>query len=240
MTAHHRHAWILPVAVLSILAGCAPEGTYPAPVGHYLHSPESVAQLDRVVFVELYSRDGEEAFAETMTDSVARSLTEKQLFELGVLRSSEPIYELLPLQKRNAPTYEDMLEIRRRLNCDAVLFGWVERFEPYPHMEANISLRLLDLNRGRLVWGVDHVWDTGQNSVERRIRDFYYTTSPREREPAEWRMAAMSPLAFGRFVAFEIAQTLPGANDVEPMEERIRREKRQRTVREIGEKLEDL
>jgi hypothetical protein len=223
------------------LFGCGAEGQHPAAVGHYLHSPPAVSRLNRVVFVELSdSSGGDAAFAETMTDAVCRAIRDRKLFHVDVLRQSEPVCRVLPLEKRDAYTYRDLMEMRQRLNCDAVLFGCVDRFEPYPHMEAGIYLRLLDLTRGRLVWGVDHVWDTGQKSVERRLRDFYYATAGSEQEPAEWRLALMSPRAFCRFVAFEIARTLPDPSQAEPMDRRVKHEKRRRAVAKMREKLEDL
>lgn len=236
-----RKAILLMVAgVMLATAGCGPEAKEPASIGHYLHSPESVSRLNRVVFVELGDRGGDERFAETMTDAVSRSIRSRKLFHVDVLRRSEPVVRMLPVDKRVAFTYEELMEIRRLLNCEAVLFGWVDRFSPYPHMEAGVYLRLLDLERGQLVWGVDHVWDTGEKSVERRIRDFYYAAAGGDQEPLEWRLGLVSPRAFGRFVAFEIGRTLPESEPGEPLDTRVRREKRRRVVEKVGEKLEDL
>ncbi|MGC9453860.1 MAG: hypothetical protein ACP5HU_03260 [Phycisphaerae bacterium] len=233
-------AFILAAALSAMTAGCGPEATEPAAIGHYLHSPESVSRLGRVVFVELGDRGGDEEFAQTMTDAISRSVRDRKLFHVDVLRRSEPVCRILPVDKRSALTYQEVMEMRRLLNCEAVLFGWVDRYSPYPHMETGIYLRLLDLNRGQVVWGVDHVWDTGDKSVERRIRDFYYAESADGLEPAEWRLALMSPRAFGRFVAFEIGRTLPNSESAEALDERVRREKRRRVLEEMGEKLEDL
>lgn len=230
----------LTALVSTVLNGCGPEATEPASIGHYLHSPESVSRLGRVVFVELGDRSGDERFAKTMTDAISRSIRHKKLFHVDVLRRSEPVCRILPVDKQEALTYEELMDLRRRLNCDALLFGWVDKYSPYPHMEAGIYLRLMDLDCGQLVWGVDHVWDTGEKNVERRIRDFHHATAAGGQEPAEWRMGVMSPRTFGRFVAFEIGQTLPDTGPTEPLEDRVRREKRREVIEKMGEKLEDL
>jgi len=192
------------------------------------------------VFIELADRSGHPQFAQTMTEAVCRAVREKKLFHVDVLRQSEPVCRLLPLEKRDAYSFRELMEMRQRLNCDAVLFGCVDSFQPYPHMQTGVYLRLLDLSRGELVWGVDHVWDTGRRGTERRIRDFYYASAPSGQEPAQWHLVLMSPRAFGRFVAFEIAQTLPQRPAAEPMDDRVRRGKRERTVQKVREKLEDL
>jgi hypothetical protein len=95
------------------------------------------------------------------------------------------------------------------LACDAILVGAVTQFEPYPHMQGGLYLRLVDVRTGRLIWSVDHVWDTADEKVRKRIQAFFEHELGKTDDPLKWRLATVSTQAFDRFVAYEAAGTLP-------------------------------
>jgi len=191
--------------VLMLLAGCAK----PPRIGHYLDSPQSLWRIRRVVFVELSAPDGYPRVAEETTDALFRALQEKQLFHLDVIDRTDPACQDLPLESRQAFTLAQLSAMRKSLGCDAILFGSVTGFQAYPRMRLGLYVRLLDLKDGKLVWAVDHHWDTTDKATERRIRRHFTSEMRSGYNPVRWRLGLLSPKLFQNFVADEVADTLP-------------------------------
>jgi hypothetical protein len=95
----------------------------------------------------------------------------------------------------------------------------VRDFQQMPRMHASLYLSLVDVNQGRVVWGVDHYWDTTDRLVEKRIKTFYDVRMRSGYDPMHHEIAMASPRTFAKFVAFEAAQTLtspPPVPDIPP------------------------
>jgi hypothetical protein len=193
--------------VLAAVAGCA--GTPPARgVNCWLSSRSDLRRIHRVVLVELDGDGSAPQVARSLTESLFRALQSTRLFHVDVVAATDAVCLDLPLDKREPFTIEEMAAIRRQLRCDAVLLGRVSHYQPYPHMQLGLYLRLLDLRDGKLVWGVDHVWDTTDKAVEDRIRRFFDRQMRSGWEPEHWSLVLKSPRAFRRFVAYETAGTI--------------------------------
>ena len=134
----------------------------------------------------------------------------------------------MPLGKREAFDLQDLVAMREELRCDAVLFGKITSFMSYPRMQMGLYLRLLDLRGGRVLWGADHVWDMTDKGVEYRAERYYKQNLRDVYGPADSSVMLMSPSAFQRFVAHEIAQTM--VPDVEPDPDA----RRQREAKQYG------
>lgn len=199
----------IPVAagccVLMLLAGCAK----PPKIGYYLSSPRSLWRIRRVVFVELNAPNGYPRVAEETTDALFRALQDKQLFHVDVIARTDPACQDLPLESREAYTLEQLSAMRKSLGCDAILFGAVTGFQAYPRMRLGLYIRLLNLKDGSLVWAVDHHWDTTDKATERRIRRHFSSEMRSGYNPVRWRLGLLSPKSFQKFVADEVADTLP-------------------------------
>ena len=65
---------------------------------------------------------------------------------------------------------------------------------------------------GRLLWAVDHVWDSTAKDTQEAVRAFYSDQVAHGRSDFQWQLAAVSPRAFQRYVAWETARTLPSPN----------------------------
>ena len=75
-----------------------------------------------------------------------------------------------------------------------------------------LRMQMLDLRAGRLLWSLDHVWDGTEEATTQRIQRYHTTRTPGMADPLEWRVALVSPKAFGEFVAADVARTLSPAN----------------------------
>ena len=141
-----------PIAAICLLLaaslhpGCAPEAP-PARIGYHIDSPRALLRLNRVVLVPLVGRDEHAAIAEEMTDALFKSVQDKRLFHLQALDGVLGDAEQLPVPARRPCTLRELAAMRRILRCDAVLYGWITHFRPYPGMKMGLNLRLMDLKR---------------------------------------------------------------------------------------------
>ncbi len=209
------------LALVAILAGgCAKEAVpVPARIGHHLRSDKSVLRLHRAVFITMNDRKGTPQIAEGMTNALIGAIQRRQLFHIDVLSPTDPACEGLPLDQRRGLSMKQLAQLREALKCDAVILGAVSHWQTYPRMQIGIYLRLLDLRNGLPVWVVDHIWDSTDKQTEARIREFFQKEMRSGYDPAQWRLALMSPKVFQKFVAYETANTLPSRVPLEEKEE---------------------
>ena len=202
---------LLLVALAGGAAGCfvEPAGNDEA-IGFVLSSPREVFRLRRVVFVEL-GADGvcEPGMAWDTTQALSSGIQGRRLFHVDGVRRSDPVCRDLVLDQMGAMTLDDLSRMRKALRCDAVLLGRISHFQPFPRMQLGLVLKLMDLRDGKLLWGVEHVWDTTDRQVENRIRTYFRKYVRSGYEPMDHELVLKSPRAFERFIAHEVSSTLP-------------------------------
>jgi TolB-like protein len=186
-------------------------------VGYYLADYPSVACLGRVVFIELDAGPSSPQDADAMTAALHQSIQRRQLFHVRLLNRLDPECEDLPVEAGRVLVLEDMALIREQLGCDAVLLGSIRQFDVPPRMKIGLDLRLVDLRNGRILWAVDHIWDTTEEATVDRIRDWFECNLREAYGPANAKLVLMSPDLFRKFVAYEVGQTL--RNPAEPVPE---------------------
>jgi hypothetical protein len=198
-------------ACLGLLPGCwRVAGQRPEEqIGFYLSSREDVLYLRRVVFVEL-TADGDcpSSIARDTTEAIRDAVLSKKLFHLDVVRRSDPMCRDLPLDRIGALKIEELPQIRDSLDCQAVLFGRITHFQAHPRMKMGLHLKLIELRDGKLVWGIDHVWDTADRGLEDRIRRYYHRELRSGYDPLGYDLVLTSPQAFEKFIGYEVANTL--------------------------------
>jgi hypothetical protein len=204
-------ALLAAAAGLCLLTGCRAVVEEPdEPIGFHLSSRRDVLRLRRVVFVELRPEgDCPSAICRDTTEALAHAVLDKRLFHVDIIREGDPMCRDLPLDRLGALEVQELAAIRKALNCHAVLFGRITHFQPHPRMKMGLHLKLLELRDGRLVWGIDHVWDTAERNVENRICRYFRREIRSGYEPLGPELVLKSPRAFERFVAYEVANTLP-------------------------------
>jgi len=188
---------------LVIQAGC---GSDPGPIKP-LSRP--LTGINRVVFIELAERNSYPGVAGDMTTALSHAIKARGLFGLDVIDRQDPICQAVSEVGRGGLTLEQIRKMRQTFHCDGILLGSINDFRPHPRMQLGVSLRMLDLKRGRIVWAVDHVWDTTDKAVEKRIQRFFSDRMRSGYEPMDWQIAMISPKVFQKFIAHELAETLP-------------------------------
>jgi hypothetical protein len=194
------------LGAMAALCGCSAP---PAPVCSYLSSPAELHRINRAALLELGDDSSHPFVAKEITEDLLRALQERRLFRVELLRSTDPGFGAITLRPDGRFTLQEMKQLRELLDCDAVLVGSLSSFQQFPRMQMGLRLTLLDLRNGKVIWSVDNVWDTRDRDVERRIKEFFDDRMAHRYEPVNWQIANVSTSAFEKFVAYEVAQTLP-------------------------------
>ena len=203
---------VIAVSLLMLLAGAGcdklklSECKQPS-IGYYLAPPEELQRVRSVVFFPLACSQEDTELADNLTQSLFQAVQQRRLFDIQMARRDDELCGGLE-DPSQAISLEQLSAIRARYNCDAVLVGQLYDFLPHPRMRMGLRLRLVDLKRGKLLWGVDNIWDTTDEAVLDRIRKYYCHDIPTDFKPVDWRLAIVSPREFGKFVAYESAVTL--------------------------------
>ncbi|MCK4913498.1 MAG: hypothetical protein KAI59_06565 [Planctomycetes bacterium] len=196
------------VLLLMFSAGCNNyANSNPAMSYYYLNPDKNLSALGRVAIVELDNNSSYPQISSDVTDAIFRALQKKQVFGLAIVRQNNPAWRSLQLGPDTTYTLEQLMAIRKTLNCDAVLIGSITEFNPYPPMTIGLRLKLIDLKDGQLVWGIEQVWDIADKTTENRIKNYFKKQMNSDFVPLRQQLMAVSPLKFFRFVAQETAET---------------------------------
>jgi hypothetical protein len=208
-----KTARLLAAAILS-LCGCTVVNPVVPETGHYYISPDAdFSRIGRVVVFELENQTDYANLAMEMTSAVTEALQRKHLFNLRILQQSSELWLDLQLDKTEF-TNKELLELRKRLGADGILIGRIAEYKSYPHLMTSMNLKLIDLSSGSMVWGLEQIWDSTDQSVERRMKMYYRDQIRNGFEPLGWQVLVTSPRMFHQFVADEIAQTFPHAAQI--------------------------
>ncbi len=205
-----RTTAVAAAGLAALLAGCMAR-----PYGHggwniYVHPSLASHPPARVVFLPMYNETDFPNMEEGLAEELCLAIQRRRLFHLEMPVQPPQDKGARPALNSKTFTLKDLAEMRRALGgADAVLIGSVNQARPFPRMQVGLSLRLLDLRTARLLWAVGGGCDTTDHDTQRCIETFFKRGMGRGAAPYEWQLATVSPRAFQKFVAWEVAGTLP-------------------------------
>jgi hypothetical protein len=173
-----------------------------------LNPAKDLGSVGRVAIVELDNYSRYPQISADVTNAIFQELQKKQVFSLETVAQDDPAWRSLQLDLNSTYSLEELSEIRKTMNCGAVLTGSVTEFTPYPHMAIGLRLKLLDLNDGELLWAVEQIWDSADKRTAERIRSYSRYQMQSGASAARPHLVAASPLGFINFVAYEVGKTL--------------------------------
>lgn len=195
--------------VLLVLCGCQ-SPTIPSAMAdsYYINPHKSLSTIGRVALVELENKSAYPNISTDMTDALFSAVQKQQIFGVTIVHQDNPDWRGLQDNLDSLQTLKKLLALRDTLQCNALLVGTITQYQPYPRMAVGLRLKLLDLTDGQLLWGLEQVWDSADGSIQKRIKDYFKTEQRSGFAPVQEQLVAISSLQFGKFVAFEVAQTL--------------------------------
>ena len=194
-----------------IICGCSvtmPEKAEINPLRFYRYPNANMSKIGRVVILELDNESANQNLGSDITIALAEEIQKKQIFGLDTLTKSNPKWRSIDIDQDKPITAEQLLDIHSKFNADAVLFGQVTHYRPYPRNSIGLKLKLLDCQTGQMLWAIDQVWDSTDVAIENRIQSFFNKQMRSGYEPMEWEITMLSPRIYNKYVAYEIARTL--------------------------------
>jgi len=194
--------------LMGVLCGCASGPNDPMAGSYYLNLHKEPRTLGRVALVELDNMSTYPEISRNATEALFLELQRKQLFSLARVSRDDPAWPTLQDNLDSPQALQTLLAVRERLKCDGLLVGTVTEYRPYPRLVLGLRLKLLDLTDGRLLWGLEQVWDSSDRSMQKRIQAYFKRPLGLGPVPLREQVVVVSPLEFVRFAAYETAQTL--------------------------------
>jgi hypothetical protein len=194
-----------------LTAGCSLPTSVVHPSGYfYLDKTADFSSVGKIAVLELGNDNvsGPE-LGKILTQTLADNLGKKHLFSIRTIYQTDVEWKGLNLDKAQTFSTRDMVEIRKQLNVDAILVGTVTRYHSYPQLLTALRLKLLDLRDGRLLWAIEDVWDSTDKNIEIRVKRFFDSQMRTGYQPMNWQFVINSPMAFHKFVMYEVVSTLP-------------------------------
>lgn len=206
-----RRALLLAVVLASatLHGGCQSAQNVNGMAGSfYLNPYKDLNNLGRVALVELDNNSGHPQISADLTEALFVSLQKKQVFGLTIVRQDNPDWRGLQGNLDSLQAMRQLLAMRETLKCNGLLVGTVTEYTPYPHMSLGLRLKLLDLTDGQLIWGLEQVWDSSDRNIQKRIKHYFKDDLRTGFASLREELVVVSPLKFGKFVAYEVAETL--------------------------------
>jgi hypothetical protein len=202
-------ACLLAVLLPGLFCGCESQWEKGVMAGSYYLDPyKDLRKLGRVALVELDNMSGYPEISTDMTDALFLAVQKKQIFGLSVIRQQDQDWRSLQENLDSLQVMRQLLTLQETLKCNGLLVGTVTQYQPYPHMVIALRLKLLDLTDGQILWGIEHVWDSTDKGIQKRIKAHFNDQQGSESAPLREDLVTVSALSFAKFVAFEVAETL--------------------------------
>jgi len=175
---------------------------------YYLTADKDLATVGRVDIVEFVNETRAPEIGSEMSRTVFQALQKEQIFGLRLFGLEDSEWKSLLVTPETSYSLEELQAIREALRSDAIITGTVADYQPFPHMSMSLRLSMIDLRDGKLLWAVDHTWDTADKETQERIRRYFKNEVRAGYQPLREDLVSISPIEFNKFVAYEVVQTL--------------------------------
>jgi len=197
----------------AISSGCSVYKEHVPASDFYYHNPEKdIFAIGSVAVVELNNKSNYPEISADVTEAVFQEMQKRQVFSLKVIDQIDPTWRSLQIDADSIYTLEQIISMRKTLDCDAVLTGTVTVYTPYPNLVVGLRLKLVDLSDGRLFWALEQIWDSADETTQNRIESYIQSLKRTEFETLREELVTVSSLRFFRFVAYEVAETIQSQN----------------------------
>jgi hypothetical protein len=180
---------------------------------YYINPYKDLNTLGRVALVELDDDSGYPTISADVTKALFVALQKKQIFGVTVVPHDDPEWRGLQENLDSLQALQKLLTMREMLKCNGLLVGTITEYQPYPRMAIGLRLKLVDLTDGQLLWGLEQVWDTADQSIEERVEEYTRKQTRSGAASLRQELVVVSALRFAKFVAYEVAQTLDPSDD---------------------------
>jgi len=202
---------LLMAAMLMAVSGCSvnlKKSEPIEPLKYYRYAGYKIKSIGRVVMFEMGNLSPNQQIGEEMTRAVSEEIQKKQIFGLETIYMKDPMWNSLNISADSDIPTKTLEEIQKRFKADAVIYGRIMHYRPYPRNSIGLTLKMVDCATGTVLWGIDSVWDSTDANTERRAKQFFDTEMRSGYGPEKSKIVILSPRIYNKFIAHEISQTL--------------------------------
>ena len=201
--------WRLALAALYlVIVGC---GRPAVPHSVSYRTTARANEPMRVALLPLVGVDGVGRAAHLVDEALLASIRTLGTHE-AVPVAQERARQLLPAEAiiGSAIGTEDLLRLRDALRVDAVLIGRIEQFQTYDPVAMGITVHLVSVADGAVLWSASAHLDSGRKDVQKDLRWWHERANGSGLATISgWRLAMSSPSLFSRYVADRLVETIP-------------------------------
>jgi len=175
---------------------------------YYRYGGSSLKSVGRVLMLEMENLSTNQDISRELTTALSEEIRKKQIFGLETLYHTDPKWKNLSISKNLDISMQQLSDIQSRFSVDAVLYGKVMHYRPYPRNSIGLKLKLEDCTTGQLLWAVEGVWDSTDAKIEERAKSFFSTEMRSGYDPMNWKIVMVSPRIYNKFITHEISEAL--------------------------------
>lgn len=184
----------------------------PTPAPQAYVDPALHERAQRVLVLPLSDESGQGDASEVVSAAVRDEMLRLRRFELVQPNPSDARLkpERGPKQSGRIDV-ATLIELGRRYGVDAVLFGAIDHYRAYEPPAVGMSLSLIEVSTGRILWHVRDYLDGADRSTALAMKYFFEDETARNDVLFDRDIMGTSPRWFARFAARRVARTLePG------------------------------
>jgi hypothetical protein len=193
--------------LLILVPGCVTTEQVGSNSSFYVDKDSISNNIAQTALVELVNETKYPGISPKITRQLYKELQKQQLFSITVIDKENPEWRRLQLEDKPSYTIRELSRIYKSLNYDALIFGKITEYKPYPHLMLGIKLKMVDLKNAKLLWGFEQIWDSEDKSTEYRIREYLKDRIAGQSRGLQDELVTVSSQKFLKFTAYETANT---------------------------------
>ena len=165
--------------------------------------------VHRVLALPLSDESGFGTRSDVVSESLRDELT--RLGRFGVVRPTASDAMLKPgdgPHNNGRIPVATMIELGRRYGVDAVLFGSISHYRPYAPPALGMSVSLIDVQTGRILWSVTDFVDGSDQRCAVSMQWYFEDETATDETVFGSELMHTSPRWFARFASHRVARTL--------------------------------
>ncbi|MBI3820842.1 MAG: hypothetical protein HY286_19295 [Planctomycetes bacterium] len=105
---------------------------------------------------------------------------------------------------------ETILDLAIRHGAEAILFGAITSYRPYPPQDLGLRFDLISANTGLALWSCNAQFDASDSESRDRLASRFISTAAASKDSLTWESAQASPSRFASLVSSEAVATFRG------------------------------
>lgn len=171
----------------------------------------------RVLVVPLLDESGNGAQSELIDATLRDELAKLRRFDVVQPSESDGVWMAGEGPKKSGRIdVGALIQLGQRYNVDAVLFGAIDNYRPYAPPSLGLSMSLVDVQTGKIVWEVRDVVDSADKATAIAMSRFYTFEVAYDQTIMDASIMSASPQWFARFAARRVAKALQPPRDETP------------------------